>query len=428
MIVWLIKFEDDIPIDRESYPYRTMMLGDALLKENHQVVRWASNHRQKTGQNRFNGRTSIQYKDNYDIEIIPTIGKPTSSHSVFRFLNIYFQSFYLFIAMFYKYPRPDIIVVSMPAPITALLSTIYAKSRKVYSFIDCRDMWPDILLNEAKGKSKIPALILFLIMKIELIIATRLATGLIGITTPFRDWITKHSGRKVNLNDGVFPLGAKKNVPPETNRNQLIKLLNQETDHKFKEDVNYILFAGTLSQTIFNASGDLYEAMELLSKNKTPVELIICGSGSYEEKIKSKFSGLDNVVFLGHVLPSKLLNIRSICDIGIMCIENRKDYLASLPNKFFYLIEGGLIILTNLDGEVRKEIEHAKFGFHYKNGRNLFEIICKICADKNIISRNRIKSKILYETKYDADLLYTKYVKHLELRYEMNAKKFDKEK
>ncbi|MBT4146562.1 MAG: glycosyltransferase WbuB, partial [Gammaproteobacteria bacterium] len=53
MHVWLVKLEEQLPIDEGFRPYRMGMLADALVKKGHRVTRWCSDLEHLRGKNRF---------------------------------------------------------------------------------------------------------------------------------------------------------------------------------------------------------------------------------------------------------------------------------------------------------------------------------------------------------------------------------------
>ena len=89
-------------------------------------------------------------------------------------------------------------------------------------------------------------------------------------------------------------------------------------------------------------------------------------TGNSQNEVKALFSGMDNVIFPGHVSASHLAFLKARSSIALLAIEARKDYLNSLSNKFFDYASGGLLIVTNLGGVPREVLEKNNAGFFMK--------------------------------------------------------------
>lgn len=412
MKYWLVKFEEDLPIDKDYYSYRMSMLADALLENGHQIVRWASDFNHKLQCSRFNKRHSIKLSPRYRLELIKNRFKYSSSHSLGRLIGIYAQSFSLFIAMFRDKEKPDAVIVAMPAPITCLLTAIFCRIKNIPFFVDARDMWPDIVLNEAVGIKKLLIMPLYCLMFFELKISCKMAHGLIGITPPFMNFLLKYAGRKAGINDGHFPLGFKE----KNYFHDPIEEHNYWNKHgvTFSDKTHLIYFAGTMNQTVLSEAAKVASALRVLSCKDIPVKLIMCGKGNSQKEIKLLFKDLNNVIFPGHVSASHLAFLKSKSSLALLAIEPRMDYINSLSNKFFDYASGALPIITNLRGLPKKVLEENQAGYFYKDSDELVDIINLLVTNtsiRNLYSQNSIK---MFNKHFNANIVYSKYAKHIE--------------
>lgn len=412
MNIWLVKFEEDLPIDEGFYPYRMSMLADALQKAGHNVVRWASDYNHKAGVNRFGRRQSVVMAPQYKIELLKNFFRYKNSHSIIRILALYWQSFALLIAFLRAKQKPDAIVVSMPAPITCAVVAFFARLYRIPFFIDVRDMWPDILLDEVRGVKKIIIYPLYALMILELRFAVRRARGLLGITEPFLDFLVKFRKNKRTKFDASFPIGFYEIKYDFSKKKEHDFWLKKGVD--FQPHRKIIYFAGTLSKTVLAEMPRVAQAMQILAEKNANLQLVICGRGVFEQKIKAIFSELDNVIFPGHISAPHLAYLKSKSSIALLAIEARQDYLNSLSNKFFDYASGGLPIVTNLTGEPKRVLDMNGAGFIYQNASELADILWKLETDSQLLAQKSAKSRKMFETLFEAGKVYKAMTEHLE--------------
>ena len=412
MNFWLIKFEEDLPIDEGDYPFRMSMLADSLRKNGHQVVRWASDFDHKLKRRRFDKRHTVALSSDYHLELLSSPFQYSGSHSLARILEIYALSLSLFREMMRASKQPDAVVVAMPAPITCFVTAVYCRIKRIPFFVDARDMWPDILFDEASGIKKLLVVPVYLLMLLELKLACRWAHGLIGITPPFRDFLLKHAGRNVSKNDGHFPLSFQQkyqqhDVTVETK-------YWKELGVAFEPAEKLVYFAGTMNRTVLVEAPKVSAAMRQLEERGVPLKLVMCGTGNSEVAIKLLFEGLNNVVFPGHISGDHLAYLKTQASIALLAIESRKDYLNSLSNKFFDYASGGLPIVTNLGGIPRQTLEENQAGFFYEGTTDLVDILTSLSTDDALLRQQSENTLLMFEKHFNSDTVYGNYSKHLE--------------
>ena len=330
MLIWLVKFEEDLPIDKNPYKHRMTMLAESLLRNGHKVTRWASSHNHNLSKSRSKGSKIFDVSENYKIHLIRSLVHYNKRAGIKRLLNIYISSF----LMFYKFlkcsknERPDIIVCSMPSPINCLICAIYSYIFNIKFVIDARDMWPEVFINEAKNYKKILILPLTLLMRVELYISTILADALYGITENFVDYILSFSKRKKSKYDQSFPIGFDRSFSYPEKESEMFW---QDKGINFEKKIIY--FAGEISSTVFDASDIVKRAMKKAEINNLDSLLVFCGDGIMLDSLKKKMSELKNVIFVNRVEPGYLDYLKRRSTIGLLCISNRIDYESSLSNK-----------------------------------------------------------------------------------------------
>lgn len=414
MLAWLVKLEEDLPLDKNPYNHRMTMLAESLIKNNHNVVRWASALNHTTSEIRSSKTKTFEISEKYKITLIKCIFRYYKKGSFLRILHIYLSSF----LMFYKFlrtrklDRPDIIVCSMPSPITCLVCAIYSKIFRIKLIIDSRDMWPVILKDEAKGLKKFFIYPIYFLMLIELKISMRIASALYGITDEFVEYSLSFTSRQRTKFDRAFFLGFSKlnNIS-----------IKEEHSKKFWNDLNIfftdtkiIYFAGEISKSCFDAMHDVKHAMLEALSSKLNIQLVICGGGSKLEELRHVMSGLNNVHVVGRVSPQYLKMLKKNSFLALLSIGNRIDYESSLSNKFFDYMSGGLPILTNLNGVPKRFVTKNNIGFHYSDGKELYTLLSKLSWQPETVYEMSQNAINLYNSKYTSDSIYNEYTISIE--------------
>ena len=392
------------------------MLADSLNYKGHEVVRWASAHNHTTYVIRSPKSVVIAITKKYKIHLIRCILHYKKSSSYKRLIHIYLSSFILFFKFLRvsKAERPDIIVCSMPAPITCMVCAIYSKLYSVKLVIDARDMWPHILKDEATKFKKLLFYPIYILMTLELKIATRFANAIYGITDEFVEYGLKFSNRNKSHFDISFPLGFVESL--QSNESESLAFWTSK-EVSF-QDTKIVYFAGEISKSSYEGLINLKNPIKKADEEELKFLFIICGDGSKLSELTSEFNGINSVKIVGRVQPKFLGYLKKRSTVALLSIANRLDYESSLSNKFFDYMSGGLPILTNLNGVPKNFIIKNNIGFHYKNANDFFIILKKLETDSlelNVMSK---KSLYLYKTKYSSDVIYSKYCNSLENLFE----------
>jgi glycosyltransferase involved in cell wall biosynthesis len=407
--VWLVKIEEQLPIDINYRPYRMGMLEKSLIERGHTVTRWCSDYNYSNKENRYGARNTIKFSDNLIFELLPDLpifGHKTIVQKMIQNVNFYFQ-FKKAIKQLSN--TPDIIVCSMPTPELTLASASFSKLNNIPLVIDARDMWPHIIEEELHGIKKILAKPLIFIMKISLSISCRRAYSLVGITDFFRDYLLDYSNRTLSKYDAVFPLGYLKN------KNKAIDYEAHLQKIGLHLDSQVIYFAGKLNSTVFNTIHHVIGAAKIIETRFPLLKIVICGDGSHKDKIKILSDNCSNIITPGRVDSNILSALKSVSIASLLPIERRVDYQNSLSNKFFEYIADGLPILSHLDGVPGEVIKKYKIGYVYSDEIELSSYIEKLLLDPVLrlsMSENAIN---LFKDKFDGNKVYKDFSKHLEM-------------
>lgn len=417
MNIWLIKLEEQVPVDESYRPYRMGMLADALIAREHCVTRWCSDRNHLSGEYRFNKDITVKL-DNYQLfEFLHSGIKYSKPVSVLRLLDNLLLG-WKFKKYALKSKKPDLIVCAMPTPGLAKISAEIAQYYDVPLVIDARDYWPDIFENELTGLKKELVKPIIYFMRKSLFKACNVASSLVGITPFYREHLLNYSGRSRASLDKVFPLGFDARVNCLTVAEE--RLTNKFWFEKIGIDLanieqKIIYFAGRLNSTVFNSIDIVIDAMTKLNESGYAYLLVFCGSGQYESVIKEKVKNIENFILPGEVSSLNLAYLRSKSFVAIQPIENRIDYINSLSNKFFEYISSGLPVITSLVGVTKEIIEKNQCGFVYSSTKELIYHLGTLSTNKGLRLEMSNNALSLFNSQFSSSIIYGGFAEHCEL-------------
>lgn len=410
MNIWLIQTGEPLPIKNGVRKMRTAILADKLLERGHEVLWWASafEHQQKKMVSKNDKNFDISEK--YTIRVLSGC-KYQKNVSIARYINHLIIAF-KFRIQSKKYPKPDVLVVSMPDHWLAYEAANYAKKNDIPYIVDIRDLWPDIFLDrfKAMGLYRVGRMALALDFA-RLTFLLKNADSLVAVSKGYLKWGQDKIGRPENPFDKVSYLGYKTSI--------VRSLVNEDESLdvpdwlKEREDQKVFVFIGT-----FGVSYELeliLEAAKRFSRSgKTDICFVLAGTGEKFDLISLKAAGLQNVVLPGWIGEKEINVLLKIGYAGLLSYI--KDAPQGLPNKPFEYLSAGLPLINSLEGEMADLIDQHGFGLNYLPGdlEGLCACIERFVSDSylhNEMSRNASQ----FFNKYgDADKIYDEYVTHIE--------------
>jgi len=413
MYVWLVKLEEQVPTDPVFRPYRMSMLADALHSKGHTVTRWCSDYDHLARMQRFGKDHTVKYKSSYDIRFIHASVSYQKPVSLRRLLNnqLLYHKFHKQAVKAADQNKPDLIVGAMPTPSMAKACALLARKSKAPLVLDARDMWPDIIATELTGAKALLASPVIALMRKDLRFACREATGLVGITDFFLNYLLRYADRKAGPLDCVFELGFQ---PTGTKLNESISAkFWREQQVNLYDDV-IIYFAGRLNSTISSVFEPVIQAARDLQQIHPRVKFVFCGSGQHRDKVTGMAEGCSNIILPGEIDHDNLYWLRKHSLAGIQPVARREDYQNSLSNKFFEYISSGLPVISWLQGISKELIEKHDCGYTYNSATELLQCITSLIespSTRETLSRNALD---LFKSRFEAEIIYQNFVNYLE--------------
>jgi glycosyltransferase involved in cell wall biosynthesis len=405
--IWLVKFDETLPVDPNPRLYRMGMLAEALLAGGHEVVWWASTFDHNGGRLRFPADTVCAVRPGYQLRLLHTVSGYARAVSGARVINNLRQAF-RFRSQADAAPRPDVIVCAMPTPELAWVSAGLGERYGVPVVLDARDMWPDIFAELMSPAMRVAAWPYVTLMRSLLRSAARRAAGCTAITEPFLDWILGYTGRSRRPTDVAFPLGYQEPVVAAGELAAASAALPEDPAGAFN-----VVFLGRLNRTVLEAFAPVLEAARNLRGGPRPFRFYFAGTGDCAEALRARAADCPEIIFLGHVGPAVMAALKRRGHAALLCIARRKDYQISLSNKVFDYLSAGLPLLSHLTGLVGELVEAGDCGMVYDDGAALTASLQRLAADEGLRRRIGANSRRIFEERYDVVRVYPAMAAHV---------------
>lgn len=412
MRIWLVKFDEPLPVDRSPRLYRMGMLAEALVQSGHEVIWWSSTLDHLSGRLRCSKDRVCDVRNDYQIRLIHTISDCSSSVSVARLFNNIWQAI-RFRLCADDAPRPDMILCAMPSPELAWACAKLGGRYRVPVVIDARDMWPDIFSELLSPFKRVISRPYVAIVRSMLRFAVRRAEGCTAITEPFLDWILTYSNRIRGPKDAVIPLGFAEENVSASDLETAASVLPFDPPNVFN-----VIFLGRLNRTVSDAFEPVLQAVRQLRNCSRPFRFYFAGSGDYADALRDRSSSIPEIVFLGQIGPPIMTLLKRRAHVALLCVARRKDYQISLSNKVFDYLSAGLPIASHLTGLVGELVEKEKCGFIYDDGVGLESGLRKMSQNENDRQAAGERARQLFLDNYEAEKVYKGMVQHLEFVFD----------
>ena len=408
MQIWVVTVGEPLPrYSGGDRPHRAGYLAQLLAARGHEVTWWTScfdHFRRK----HFTLRAErVEVAPNLHLQFLRGCAYRRNV-SLARQLN-HWQIGREFRRLAKTYPRPAVIICSLPTIELARESVRYGHAHGVPTFLDIRDLWPDEMVDRlpraARGIGK--ALLSPLFASVRQ--ALQGASGLIGISERFLNWGLALAGRERNADrDRIFPLGYT-GSPAGANVGALEAGIAPAGVNPGKR---IFWFAGTFVGNI--DLGTVIEAARRL-QHRQDIQFVLTGSGERSAEWQSQGHGLGNVVFTGWADSAQLGALSSVAWAGLAAY--RKGAKMSLPNKLFEYMSRGLPTLISLDGDTRDLVVSRNIGLPYEagNAASLADVIERLADDADLRRTMSANAVRVYNEQFSARLIYNDYADFLTL-------------
>lgn len=411
MNVWLVQIGEPLPIDGEGERLmRTGILAQKLVDRGHRVYWWAGSFDHARLRQRPQANPSVEVTAGYEIALLRGRAYPRTV-SLARVRN-HREVADEFRRLAPLQPKPDIIVCSFPSIELALAASEYGLRHHVPVVIDIRDTWPDVMAYRVprplRGLAQVP----LSGMRGQARTAFRNATAITAHAPGFVEWGLDLADRPKSDMDRDFPFGYNPEPPDPGAIEHADRFWDERGVHEEGRETT-ACFVGNIG--LHARIAEAMEAARLLAGG-SPWKFVFCGAGDALERRRRQARDDPGILFPGRIGRAEIWTLMRRSAVGLACMKDSPDFLATIPNKVPEYLSAGLPVAVNLsEGVVYDLLKENGAGFSFENDpTKLADRLDEMRIDP---SRRRTMSEralALFHDRFVADEVYSSMVDYFE--------------
>ncbi len=339
---------------------------------------------------------------------IPFLGQSPFKHS------LSYSFFFIQALLFSFFVRPNIIFATSSKLLTAFLAAISSKFTGAKLYIDIRDTFSDNFLYFYRWKKRVLLVSLFLLIE-NFILRSSHSINIVseGFKEAFfgcQQIIKERKIKVTNFTNGIDP--------------NKVKMIKKSFTKNKKRNLDFynIIYAGNIgeAQDIFSLINKLNQNKKILKNMiKDKIKIIIYGSGSQlvllkelleKDKVQKESLLSEVISYEGLISREETLLNFSNADCLLLNLGFYKSLSMVIPTKLFEYSATPLPIIFSASGFTKDFISDVD-GTIYFDNFNPESFLKAINKSRNINVNVNKRNKFL--EKFDSDLIYTKFAKHL---------------
>lgn len=378
------------------------MIADAMSSYGHSVVQYISNFEHRSKSFRSSGYKSLQVRENYTIEIIPST--PYTSHISLKRIH-YERTFARNILKKVRPEKfPDVIILAEPALFyyDVLLKPLIVKSN-CKLVLDIIDIWPELFQIALPAPIRPFSTILLCPLYFWRKRLYQFADAIVAVSHDYLQ-LAKNltsSARAFEVVYWSYP------AQEQSAGNSNDPLISSLIALKAKGEV-WIIYAGTLGEN-YDIPSIIKVAHALTKKIGSTItfKFIVAGDGPL--KAICEKTTIPSFVFLGRLSADDLKTLYPHCDIALSSYKGEST--VAMPIKAFDYLKFGLPIVNSLGKDLGQLIRMHRVGINYDpdSPESLYEAICKLLTDTQFRHECSARAKIVAQ-EFSSDIQYKKFV------------------
>lgn len=382
--IWLVNPYG--PIEGENWrEYSFNQFGKYLSANGYRIVWWTASFSHHFKKQRSAGWKDISVNENFIIRLVPT----TKYKKNFGFGRMVKDFVFGINASkrFKREKKPDLIIAAENPLTMGNPSYKYAKKHNIPMIYDQMDIWPEFILKTLPSPLRAIAKIAFTPVYAKRKRIYDFLSGSIALGKHYLEFMKEVSP---SLNEKPNAL-IYNGIDVEEFRKQLTGLISNEKIAKLnKNEEIWCVFAGTLGPS-YDIETIIAAATKCIELGYLQYRFIIAGSGPFEEMVSLAEQDLDNLVYVGKLLPKDLIPIYGRCDIGLSTYSAGSN--VDMCDKFYDYTAAGLVVINSLNGEIAEHIRNSRIGVNYKpSDLNAFMEALLRYSEKKVLEESKKRS------------------------------------
>jgi glycosyltransferase involved in cell wall biosynthesis len=167
-----------------------------------------------------------------------------------------------------------------------------------------------------------------------------------------------------------------------------------------------------------NALGYLLDAVKTSKEKKANIKFLIIGNGAEKPHLESiaNKNDLDNVIFVDHLDKYELKKHLTLIDAAYISFASFRVLESNSPNKFFDALAAGKMIILNIKGWLKENVENNHCGFYAdpKIPDEFLEKLGSYIADRSLLKQCQQNARRLAESEFEMKKLTAGLLKFIE--------------
>lgn len=291
---------------------------------------------------------------------------------------------------------------AISTPLTIGLAAIWIKNRyKVPYFFEVGDLWPEAPVQLRVIRNPILKSILY---KLEKSTYQR-AKAIVALSDAIKSDIqTKVNGKNVHVIPNMADTDFYK---PEAKRSDL--------EEKFGVQGKFVIsYIGTMG--LANGLEFAVDCAGLAQKQNNKLHFILCGDGAMLTKLKQQAQqkSLENLSFIPAQSRDGVRDVLNVTDAVLVSYKPLPVLETGSPNKYFDGLAAGKLMIVNVGGWMKSEIERNQCGFSVSNPLEFLKQMEPFVNDKDQLKKIQKASRKLAEETYSRKSLSNQFIQMIQ--------------
>lgn len=274
---------------------------------------------------------------------------------------------------------------AISTPLTIGLAAIWIKKRyKIPYFFEVGDLWPEAPVQMGIIKNPILKAILY---KLEKSIYKR-AKAIVALSDAIKEEIQKKiSGKEIHVIPNMADTDFYKPEPKQPGLKAKFSVQN-------KFVISYI---GTMG--LANGLEYVVDCAAAAQHQNTSLHFLLCGEGAVLEKLKKLASqkSLKNLSFIPAQSRDGVREVLNVTDAVLVSYKPLPVLETGSPNKYFDGLAAGKLVIVNVKGWMKEEVEKNGCGVSVDNPQDLLEKISPFITNAILLQKSQEASRKLSE-------------------------------